>query len=455
MPSEYDIYVPENALKIIDLLQDAGYNPWLVGGFVRAALMKLPYTDIDIASDASWQEVKRICEGAGMAVHETGTKHGTVTVVCDGYAFEVTTFRTDGKYIDARHPESVAFVKSITEDLARRDFTMNAIAYRPDEGILDPFDGVKDIENKVIRTVGDPSKRLSEDALRILRACRFASQLGFEIKPSSYEAMLTHKHLLRRISIERITHELDSFVTGTYIHDALLKCVDVLEFILPELTAMKGCKQVNPHHIYDVLEHTAYVMQNTPPYRLIRWAALCHDMGKPASAFFDKEGVEHFYGHADVSVRIATGMLKRLLMSNAFINDVLLLVRDHDKTNLEATHKSVRKALNRFDGRIDLFEALCDLKTADALSQAKTSKPRVTEIQKVRDILKDVLAQTEAFQVSDLAIDGNDLIALGVQPGPFIGDILNSLLDDVIEERIANSREDLTNAALQKINQLR
>ncbi len=242
---------------------------------------------------------------AGWGTVETGVAHGTLTVVCEGEPLEITTYRTDGVYSDGRHPDSVAPASSIEEDLQRRDFTINALAYHPARGIIDPFGGLADMERGVLRCVGDPATRFSEDALRILRACRFASQLGVAIDPATFEAMIACKNLLRQVSGERVYRELERFVCGDYVHDALMACVDVLAFVLPELVAMKGCAQVTKYHIYDVLEHTAWVVQRTPPEPLQRWSALFHDMGKPAAAFFEEtdEGpVEHFYGHAVVSV---------------------------------------------------------------------------------------------------------------------------------------------------------
>ena len=330
MSADVRIDLPEDALALLSILDDAGFEAWSVGGFVRDALLGRPCSDIDIACNAMWTDTKRACEQAGLRIHETGVAHGTITVICGDSAFEVTTFRSDGQYKDGRHPDSVTFVSSIEEDLARRDFTINAMAWRPDRGLVDPFGGEADIELGVIRAVGDPHQRFAEDALRILRACRFSAELGYAIEPCTYQGMLENKGLLSKISAERVTHELQKLLLGRHAGDALLSSVDALSAVLPELVAMKGFDQQTPYHIFDVLEHTARAIDGVPPYPLVRWAALFHDMGKPACFFKDENGIGHFYGHAAVSVPIARGIMQRLTFSNAFIDRVLALVKRHD-----------------------------------------------------------------------------------------------------------------------------
>ena len=295
MDADLRIDLPEDALALLSILDAAGFEAWAVGGFVRDALLGRACSDIDIACSAMWADTKRVCEQAGLRTHETGVAHGTITVICGDSAFEVTTFRSDGQYKDGRHPDSVSFVSSIEEDLARRDFTINAMAWRPDRGLVDPFGGKADIQLGVIRAVGDPHQRFAEDALRILRACRFSAELGYAVEPCTYQGMLENKGLLSKISAERVTHELQKLVLGPHAGDALLACVDALSAVLPELVAMKGFDQQTPYHIFDVLEHTARVVDGVPPYPLVRWAALFHDMGKPACFFKDENGTGHFY----------------------------------------------------------------------------------------------------------------------------------------------------------------
>lgn len=435
--------LPERACRVMHALDAAGYEAWAVGGFVRDALLGRPCSDVDIACSASWQETKRVCELAGMRAHETGTQHGTITIVCDDEAFEVTTFRSDGQYKDARHPDAVTFVQTIEEDLARRDFTMNALAYRPDRGVLDPFGGQADMEHGVIRAVGNPYARFSEDALRILRACRFSSELGFSIEPATYEGMLANKGLLSHISAERVTHELERLLLGEHAGDALLGCADALAAVLPELVAMKGFEQHTPYHIYDVLEHTARVIDGVPRYPLVRWAALFHDMGKPACFFFDENGTGHFYGHAAVSVPIARGIMQRLTFSGTFMDKVLTLVLRHDDV-VPAQPKPVKRMLARLGGDTELFAALCDLKRGDARGQSPVySEGRIELADGLQRTLDDIIAANEAFTVKSLAISGRDVMWLGVPQGPLVGSVLNEVLEAVIDEQVPNSADDL------------
>ena len=504
MPMLNDIRVslPSAAILLIDALERAGHEAWCVGGFVRDALLGRQSHDVDMATSAHWRDVKRVCEARGWRTYETGVKHGTLTVVvssgemrsaessavvenngnarrgsgerghgseqyddsdgeqhggCEGCGnsdndathhtdetvVEVTTYRCDGTYSDARHPADVRFVSTIEEDLARRDFTINALAYHPTRGFVDPYGGLDDLQSGVIRAVGDPDKRFAEDALRTLRGCRFCSQLGFRIESETYQAMLDHKSLLAKVSTERVTHELDALLLGSNVHDALLATVDVLMFALPELAAMKGCAQVTKYHIYDVLEHTAYVVQNSPQTRLSRWAALCHDMGKPAAAFFAADGVEHFYGHAKVSETLTLAMTKRLLMSNAFQEKVTTLVRHHDD-EVPPTPRGVRRMLLKLNGDVEMFRALCALKRADALSQApEFGADGVACADELLRILDELIASKDVPSLKTLAVNGRDILGLGVSQGPKVGRVLAALLDAVVDGDVANDREAL------------
>ena len=431
--------LPESALHVLHTLESSGFEAWFVGGFVRDALLGRPCSDIDIASSAPWQEAQRVFEAAGLRTRETGTAHGTLTVLDGDDAFEVPTYRRDGAYADSRHPKSVEFVSSIEEDLARRDFTMNAIAFHPEHGLLDPYGGIADLRAKTIRAVGDSGKRFSEDALRILRACRFAAQLGFEIDDATLFGMLSNKGIVYRVSAERVTHELDLLLTAPFAGSALVKYVDVLACVLPELIAMKGFEQHTPYHIYDVLEHTAHVVDGVPPYRLVRWAALFHDMGKPACFFFGENGVGHFYGHANVSVVLARGVMSRLKMSPAFANRALTLVKHHDEV-VEPTPRAVKRMLARLDGNVELFHALCDLKRGDARGQAPQCAGRVDAAFELERVLADIQAQNEAFTLQNLAIDGRDVMGAGIAPGPEVGRALARALDAVIDEKVSNEK---------------
>lgn len=462
---------PTEAYEVLRALEDAGHEAYFVGGCVRDSIMGRPVSDIDIATSARWEETAAICQAQGMRAHETGTRHGTVTIVVGDsassasnapthstpaahdsaqgsgrtsgqpHAFEVTTYRIDSATSsDARHPDSVTFVTSIEEDLARRDLTINAMAWHPERGLVDPHGGLRDIEAGVIRMVGDPATRFREDALRILRACRFASQLGFRIDDATYDAMLSQKCLLENVSTERITHELDLMLLGGHVHDALMRTVDVVSFVLPELVAMKDCAQPTKYHCFDVLEHTAWAVQSARPERLVRWAALCHDMGKPACRFMDGD-VVHFYGHAAVSARIARGLMNRLLMSNAFKDRLCAMVENHSDT-VAPTLRSVKRALAKLGGDVELLRNLLALKRADILAHAPAYRDAAS-IDDIERTLNAVVADGEAFSVAQLAIDGKDVIASGITEGPAIGATLQTALDAVIDGDIKNEREAL------------
>ena len=431
-----DIALPDYALRALALLEEGGYEAWCVGGCVRDALLKRPVNDFDIATSACWEETERILAAGGFAIHRTGTKHGTITASLDGHALEITTYRSDGAYSDGRHPDAVEFVQGIEEDLARRDFTINALAYHPERGLLDCHGGIEDMQSGLLRAVGDPVKRFKEDGLRILRGCRFSSQLGFTIEHETLQAMKSCKLMLTRVSGERIVHELDGLLLGEHVHDALMECVDVLVAVLPEIAACKGFDQHSPYHIYDVWEHTAWVVQRAPATRLARWAALLHDIGKPAACFFEGERA-HFFGHAKLSALLAEEIMARLPVAPRFASDVVALVKIHDH-QIAATPRSVRKALSQMNGDVELFGTLIEIKRADALAHSELGMKRVELANDLELVLEQVLADESAFTVRQLAINGNDVIALGIPAGPEVGKALDAALNAVIDERIPN-----------------
>ena len=434
--------LPSPARAALAVLEDGGFEAWCVGGFVRDALLGRPIHDVDVATAAHWEDVERLFEAAGYRTHQTGVAHGTLTVVVDDMPLEVTTYRADGPYGDGRHPDAVSFVGRIEEDLARRDFTVNALAYHPGRGLLDPFGGQRDLAAGILRTAGSPRERFSEDALRILRGCRLASQLGFTLDEEAWEAAVSQKGLLARVSAERVARELDGLLCGSHVREALLGTADVLSFVLPELVAMRGFPQATPYHIYDVLEHTAWVVQRVPAEPTLRWAALCHDMGKPAAAFAGPDGVGHFYGHAAVSVELARGVMERLKAPVARREAVLALVRHHDD-EVAPTPRSVKRMLGRLGGDPGLFRALCALKRADALAQAPRCAPRAQLAEDLERALDRVLAADEAFSLGQLAVDGRDVLALGAPRGPLVGAALAAALDAVIDEQVPNEPDPL------------
>lgn len=444
-----EIPVSRNALDAIRALEAASYEAWVVGGCVRDALLGRPVHDFDIATSSDWHDTERVLAAAGFTVHRTGTAHGTVTASRDEEAIEVTTFRADGSYSDGRHPDEVTFVRSIEEDLARRDFTVNAMAYHPERGLLDCWSGMEDLEARTLRVVGDAKKRFAEDGLRVLRGCRFASQLGFTIEPVTLAAMKKEKTGLLRVSAERITHELDGLLLGDYAHDALMETIDVLVAVMPEIAACKGFDQHTPYHIYDVWEHTAWVVQRAPKTRVARWAALFHDIGKPAAFYTDANGRGHFFKHPELSAILAKQIMDRLLVSPAFAAQVLTLVRMHDR-QIAATPRSVKRALARLDGDVELFRTLCGIKRADALAQSELNRERLELSHELERVLDDVIASDDAFTLKQLAIGGRDLMERGISEGPQIGTLLRACLNAVIDEEVENDREALITFALKQ-----
>ena len=441
MNDQVSISLPHYIERIIGLLEESGFECWCVGGCVRDALLGRDTHDYDLATAADWRETERILTENGIAVHRTGAKHGTVTAVVEGEPVEITTYRIDSGYSDGRHPDEVTFARSIQEDLARRDFTVNALAYHPERGLLDCWGGYDDLQAGVIRAVGEPFKRFREDGLRILRACRFVSQLGFSLDAETLQAMTACKMMLSHVSAERITHELDCLLLGDYVHDALMESIDVLVAIMPEIAACKGFDQHTPYHIYEVWEHIAWVVQRSPRTRLARWAALFHDIGKPAACFFEGERA-HFFGHAKLSAVLAEPIMKRLLMAPAFIQQVLTLVKTHD-VQVPATMRSVRRELVRLGGDVELFRTLIGIKRADALAQSDLSQPRLELANDLERVLDEIEATRAPFTVRQLAVNGHDVMGVGVPSGPAVGQALDAALEAVIEERVPNEREAL------------
>lgn len=428
--------IPVQAQKVLKMLNSAGYEAWLVGGSVRDGIMGLPMGDTDITTNALPQQTMEVF--AGYKVIETGLKHGTVTVVLDHHHTEITTYRTDSTYSDGRHPDSVSFTASLREDCARRDFTMNAVCYNPDYGTVDYYGGAEDIRNKTIRCVGDPSARFREDALRILRAVRFASVLGFEIEENTKKAVFDCAHLLKNISAERIYTELLKLLCGKNVKQVLLDYADVLGVFMPEILPLKGFDQRNYHHIYDVLEHTAVAVQAAPAHPHLRLAALLHDFGKPAVFSVDEKGVGHFYGHGEVSYDIAKAILRRLKVSNEEYRLVSTLVRYHD-THIEHTEKAVRRRLNRYGP--DTLRLLIQLKRADNRGQNIRDFDRTAEYDRLERLIAWEIEKQSCFSLKQLAVNGTDLMAIGLPRSSRLGRILNTLLEMVINGDLPNEKE--------------
>ena len=428
--------LPEHAARAIARLEAAGFEAWAVGGCVRDSLRGAAPHDWDLCTAARPEQMQAVF--AGERVLETGLKHGTLTLLTDGGPLEITTFRTDGGYSDGRHPDGVRFVGHIADDLARRDFTVGAMAWHPERGLYDPFGGQTDLQNGVLRAVGDPDTRFQEDALRILRAVRFASQLGFSVEPETAAAMRRQAARLDCIAAERIREELTGMLCGRFVQRALMEFADVIGCVLPEVTPMFGCAQQNPHHLYDVWEHSVRATGQVPAEPVLRWSMLLHDCGKPACKTVDGNGVGHFYGHPKVSREIAAQITRRLRFSGEDSARILLLVEQHDRP-LGDTDKLVRRRLSRIgEGR---FRDLLAIKKGDAVGQG-THPEDIAWLYDMETRLNRILAADACLSLRQLTVNGNDMVSLGLS-GPAVGEMLRALLDAVIDEQADNTRDAL------------
>lgn len=435
--------MPKNVDTAINLLQSAGFEAYAVGGCVRDSLLgKIP-NDWDITTSAKPEDMKSVF--ADFHCIDTGIKHGTVTVVIDGEPLEITTFRLDGEYEDNRHPKSVTFTSDLGADLGRRDFTVNAMAYSKKTGTVDLFGGQNDLKNRIIRCVGDPDRRFNEDALRILRALRFASALDFEIEEKTAQSLLKNRALLGNISEERIAKELLKLVCGKGAKRILTDFAPVLFEILPELQPMYKNSHDNPHHCYDIYEHTLIAVESIDPEPTLRFAMLLHDCGKPAVKKFDENGVAHFYGHQRISAEISAQILARLKVSNKFRDEILFLVSNHDRWELYENTEKMPRYLSKFglDGVLKLLKVM----RADVLAQSPEYRYRLDQIADAEETAKNLAAQKPCLSLSELQINGRTLMDIGIPQGRKLGAVLAQLLDEVIDGVTKNTQEALTTRA--------
>ncbi|MCR5488381.1 MAG: HD domain-containing protein [Lachnospiraceae bacterium] len=439
--------LPDNCRRIIEDLTNAGFEAYAVGGCVRDLMLGLCPKDWDITTSARPEEVKALFR----RTVDTGIQHGTVTVLMKRESYEVTTYRIDGAYEDSRHPSGVSFTRELSEDLRRRDFTVNAMAYHPEKGLVDLFGGAEDLKEGIIRAVGDPAERFSEDALRILRAYRFSARLGFRIEEKTREAASRLAGTLRNISAERIRDELQGLVCSDHPEKLRDMAADgVTSVVLPELDRCMETSQKNKHHIYTVGEHTIQALMIDAKYSclmkederlgaFVRLALLFHDFGKPECLTVDGEGVEHFKGHAEASERIAEGIMRRLKMDNDTISHVRALVKYHDYRP-EATLQSVRRAMNKTGE--ETFRLLFPVRAADMLAQSRYNREEKIRYQKkLMALYAEIMQKKQCISLKDLAVDGNDLIRAGMKPGKEIGEKLNQLLQLVLEDPECNTKE--------------
>ena len=432
------MYLPPQVNQALEMLTAAGYEAYLVGGAVRDYVRdNRRGKDWDITTNAMPEEVEQVF--SGFRLIETGLKHGTVTVVIDREPLEITTYRIDGSYSDHRRPDSVRFTRNLKEDLARRDFTMNALAYNPNTGVVDLVGGRADIAANLVRCVGEPDRRFQEDALRILRALRFAAVFDMTVDVETADAIHRNKRLLEKIAVERIQVELTKLLCGVGAARILREFADVIAVVVPEIIPMFGFTQRNPHHDRDVWEHTIAVTASIPAQPVLRWAALLHDIGKPHCFSLDDQGVGRFYGHGARSTDIAETVLRRLRFDNATRERVVLLIKHHD-TPLPREEKGIKRLMNRLG--VEASWQLLQMHRADTAGQHPDCAVRYAELDGVGQIMQQIVDAAACFAVKDLAINGSDLLALGFQ-GREIGQALQDALNAVIDGAVPNERQAL------------
>lgn len=438
--------LPNYVTGCIDRLEHAGFTAYTVGGCVRDALLGLQPHDFDLCTSALPEETEAVF--ADFPLILAGKKHGTVAVVTGGGIVEITTFRTEGSYTDNRHPEWVKFVPDIEQDLARRDFTVNAMAYSPTRGFADPFGGREDLKNQVLRAVGDPAARFLEDSLRILRGIRFAVKYGLTVEPWTMAAMESQRGLMDNLARERVFEELCKLILLVSADD-LLTFGPILAAVIPELEPMIGFDQHSPHHAYDLFTHTAQVCAAVPAELTLRWAALLHDTGKIPTFTTDETGRGHFYGHAKESARIADEVLHRLKAPNQLREQVTELIGLH-MTKIEPERKAVRRWLGRLGP--EAMDALLTLQEADMGSKGTGKGEEMLQFPQLRSLIDEIRPEDACLSLKDLAVNGHDLMALGFS-GREVGERLHYLLDLVLDEKIENTRDALLEAAKLRFNE--
>ena len=432
--------LPEQIARCLQMLESAGYAAYLVGGCVRDDLMGIPPQDFDLCTAALPEQTAAVF--AGIPQDLTGIRHGTVKLLMEGMEVEITTFRREGSYRDNRHPDWVEFVPDIREDLARRDFTVNAIAYSPSRGYVDPFGGRADLQSGILRCVGEPERRFREDALRILRGMRFAARFGFLPEPATQDAMIGLAPLTDALARERVYQELSGFLLKADVPN-LLRFAPILAQVIPELSPTLGFLQHSPHHAYDVFTHTAHVTAAVAPVLSLRWAARLHDIGKGPCFSQDEHGRGHFKGHAQVSAQMADAVLHRLHAPTQLRETAVWLI-DHHMTVLQPEEALLRRSLSRY-GR-DRLELLLCLQEADMKGKGTREHENSQRYPRLREILSQLDAQEGRLTLKSLKINGNDLIALGMS-GRQIGDCLNRLLEQVLSGSLENEKSALIQAA--------
>ncbi|MCR5337319.1 MAG: CCA tRNA nucleotidyltransferase [Lachnospiraceae bacterium] len=441
------INLPPAVRRILKTLAEAGFEGYAVGGCVRDSLLGKEPNDWDITTSAFPAQVK----GLFKRTIDTGIEHGTVTVMMNREGYEITTYRIDGVYEDGRHPKEVVFTPSLEEDLKRRDFTINAMAYNEEDGLVDLFGGVADMEAKVIRAVGDPMERFSEDALRMMRAVRFAAQLGYEIEENTQEAIRSLCGTLSKISAERIRTEMEKLLVSAHPEKfELFYSLGLTKIFLPEFDQAMETPQHSPHHCYSVGEHTLVSIKNVPNDRILRLTMLFHDLGKPRCKTTDETGRDHFYGHPKLSAKIALERMKALKFDNASTDVVVTLAEYHD-VRPEPTAKAIRRLLSKIGE--EKMRLLLQVQRADVLAQSDyLRQEKLERIGQLGVCLEEVITEQQCFTIKDLAVDGKDLMTLGYKPGKKLGIELAALLEIVLENPEANEKDNLLRIAARDLD---
>ena len=446
-----NIIFPQYIEKAITTLENNGHLAFCVGGCVRDSLLGNTPADWDIATSALPQETLA-CFSSFHTI-ETGLRHGTVSVRIDGQTVEITTFRTDGDYEDYRKPSSVSFTSDVETDLARRDFTVNAMAFHPEKGLIDPFGGLTDLKNKILRCVGNPHDRFSEDALRILRYVRFCAQLDFKPSPETYAAAIEKRNLLQNISYERIQTEIIKALIASHAKSAFQKNAEILFEVLPELAPMQNCLQETSYHCYGVWEHTLTAIENSLPTPVVRFALLFHDSGKPIVKTKDDSDIAHFYGHAAVSVELSKAAMKRLRFSKDFQAEVLFLVKHHDHA---LPFKNIRIKRLMAELGEESFSNLLAVIYADISAQAPhLFTERLSLLSQTATTAEEMIRNRTCLSLKNLAVTGKDLKLLGFPEGKAIGGTLNMLLELVLHEQTPNERKRLLKTAEKHFNKMK
>lgn len=443
---KFEINLPDDVQEIMSVISEYGATSYVVGGCVRDSILGREPHDWDICTPALPGELLVEFEERGYKVIPTGLQHGTITVNLNDNNYEITTFRRDGQYSDGRHPDSVEFTSDLIYDLERRDFTINAMAYNPEEGLIDPFNGCWDVQNRILRCVEDPNERFREDGLRILRALRFAVQLNFSIDSLTEEAMFNNKELINGLSMERINSEFAKMIDSENITSfTFYSYNDIIAEFIPEVTSMVGFKQNNPYHYLDVFAHSCQVLTICRLYNadlITKLAAFFHDIGKPRCYQDDEDGVRHFKGHGKVSADMTDSIMRRLKFDNDTREKVVQLVYYHD-ASFEVGKKYVRRWLNKIG--VNQFKRLLVLRRADIMGQSELNRDeRLKKLDAVSKCLEEVLVEKPAFSIKDLEIDGKDVMNLmHVNEGKEVGYWLNQIMDLVINGELNNDRHDL------------